>query len=111
MFIAGAAFDLVNIPSNTVMQEFSPDWIKGRVLALQIVLYSACSIPIILFVGMLSDLIGVDRVLYIMAASELVFGVWNIYYKRKHPDQPSPKENGKPEFPNQDKIVSSVSKS
>ncbi len=110
MFIAGTAFDLVNIPSNTAMQELSPDWIKGRVLALQIVLYSTCSIPIILFVGMLSDLIGIDRVLYVMAAGELVFGVWNIYYKRKHPDQPSPQKNGGPEFPNQDKIVSSVSK-
>jgi len=94
MFIAGVALDFVNIPASTAMQELSPDWIKGRVLALQIVLYSACSIPIILFVGVLSDLIGIDRVLYVMAACELTFGVWNIYYKRKHPDQalPLPKE-------------------
>jgi MFS family permease len=98
MFIAGFAFDLVNIPSNTAMQELSPDWIKGRVLALQIVLYSACSIPIILFVGMLSDLIGIDRVLYVMAACELAFGIWNIYYKRKHPDQSPLEEDKEPEF-------------
>jgi hypothetical protein len=34
-----------------------------------------------------------------MAACELAFGVWNIYYKRKHPDQalPLPKEEGEPE--------------
>jgi MFS family permease len=108
MFIAGVAFDFVNIPASTAMQELSPDWIKGRVLALQIVLYSACSIPIILFVGLLSDLIGIDRVLYVMAACELVFGIWNIYYKRKHPDQDSPKENGQPEpeLPKQDKVIS-----
>jgi hypothetical protein len=99
MFIAGVALDFVNIPASTAMQELSPDWIKGRVLALQIVLYSACSIPIILFVGLLSDLIGIDRVLYVMAACELAFGVWNIYYKRKHPDQalPLPKEEDEPE--------------
>jgi sugar phosphate permease len=108
MFIAGAAFDLVNIPSNTTMQELSPDRIKGRVLALQIVLYSACSIPIILFIGMLSDLIGIDHVLYVMAACELAFGIWNIYYKRKHPDQPSPKEidESELELQKQDKVVS-----
>jgi hypothetical protein len=108
MFIAGAAFDLVNIPSNTAMQELSPDRIKGRVLALQIVLYSACSIPIILFIGMLSDLIGIDHVLYVMAACELAFGIWNIYYKRKHPDQPSPKEidESELELQKQDKVVS-----
>jgi hypothetical protein len=93
MFIAGTALDFINIPANTAMQELSPDWIKGRVLALQIVLYSACSIPIILFLGILSDLIGIDRVLYLMAASELVFGIWNIYYKRRHPDQILSKED------------------
>lgn len=111
MFIAGVALDLVNIPANTAMQELSPDWIKGRVLALQIVLYSACSIPIILFVGLLSDLIGTDRVLYVMAACELAFGLWNIYYKRKHPDQTSPEEKGEtePKLPTQGKIVFRVS--
>ena len=98
MFIAGIALDLVNIPANTAMQELSPNWIKGRVLALQIVLYSTCSIPIILFIGMLSDLIGIDRVLYVMAACELAFGIWNIYYKRKHPDQSPLEEDKKPEF-------------
>ena len=98
MFIAGIALDFVNIPASTAMQELSPDWIKGRVLALQIVLYSACSIPIILFVGVLSDLIGVDRVLYVMATCELAFGIWNIYYKHKHPDQSPPRGHLKPEF-------------
>ncbi len=76
------------------MQELTPDWIKGRVLALQIVLYSACSIPMILFVGMLSDLIGIDRVLYVMAACELVFGIWTIYYERKHRGEPLSEEDG-----------------
>jgi MFS family permease len=102
MFIAGIALDFVNIPASTAMQELSPDWIKGRVLALQIVLYSACSIPIILFVGVLSDLIGVDRVLYVMAACELAFGIWNIYYKHKHPDQP------KPDAQKSDRIIARV---
>lgn len=110
MFIAGVALDFVNIPASTTMQELSPSWIKGRVLALQIVLYSACSIPIILFVGMLSDLIGIDRVLYVMAACELAFGIWNIYYKRKHPDQTSPQQDGKPEpeSPKQVQVASRV---
>ncbi len=111
MFIAGTALDFVNIPANTAIQELSPDWIKGRVLALQIVLYSACSIPIILFLGVLSDLIGIDRVLYLMAACELAFGIWNIYYKRKHPDQPLSKEDSESEseLPKPDKIVSRIS--
>lgn len=72
MFIAGVALDFVNIPAQTTMQELSPDWIKGRVISLQLVLYNACSIPVILFIGGLSDLYGIDRVLYILAGEKLL---------------------------------------
>ncbi|GCF07655.1 MFS transporter [Dictyobacter arantiisoli] len=85
MFIAGMALVCINIPSQTAMQELTPDWIKGRVLALQIVLYNTCSIPIILFIGALSDILHIDRVLYIMSISILAFGIWSVYYERKNP--------------------------
>jgi MFS family permease len=85
MFVAGVALDFVNIPAQTAIQEETPDWIKGRVLALQLMLYNACSIPIILFIGVIADLFGLDRVLYLMSVCELAFGVWGVYYERKHP--------------------------
>ncbi len=85
MLLAGIFLDFVNIPAQTAIQELTPDWIKGRVLALQLMLYNACSIPIILFVGAVSDLFGIDRVLYLMSICELSFGFWSIYYERKHP--------------------------
>lgn len=85
MFIAGAGLDLLNIPSGTAMQELSPNWIKGRVLALQLVFYNACSIPLILFLGALTDLFGIGRVLYLLAAFVFVFALWDLYYGRKHP--------------------------
>jgi MFS family permease len=88
MFIAGLSLDFVNIPAQTTMQELSPEWIKGRVLSLQLVLYNACSIPIILSIGGLSDLYGISRVLYLLAAGEIAFGLWGIYYERKHPPEP-----------------------
>src|SRR5262249_53696568 len=81
MFIAGIALDFVNIPAQTTMQELSPDWIKGRVLSLQLVLYNALSIPIILFIGGLSDLYGIRHVLYLLAVGEIAFGIWGVYYK------------------------------
>ena len=85
MFIAGMSLDCINIPAQTAMQELTPEWIKGRVLALQLVLYNACAIPIILSIGALADTLGIALVLYIMAACNLAFGVWGIYYERKHP--------------------------
>jgi len=85
MLIAGFALDLINIPANTAMQEQSPEWIKGRVLALQLMLYNLCSIPVILFIGAFSDLFGLDHVLYLMSISIALFGLWSAYYERKHP--------------------------
>lgn len=85
MFVAGIALNFINVPAQTAMQALTPNWIKGRVLALQLVLYNACSIPIILCIGAFSDLFGIEHVLYIMAFLEIVFGVWGIYYEHKHP--------------------------
>ncbi len=85
MFIAGFSLDFINIPAQTSIQELTPDWVKGRVLALQLMLYNAWAIPIILFIGAIADLFGLDRVLYLLSVSELAFGLWGIYYARKHP--------------------------
>lgn len=84
MFCAGVALDFVNIPAQTAMQEQSPDWIKGRVLALQLMFYNACAIPIILFIGGFADLFGIDRVLYLMSVCSLAFGLWSRFYERRH---------------------------
>jgi MFS family permease len=95
MFVAGVALDFINIPAQTAIQEETPDWIKGRVLALQLMLYNACSIPIIFFIGVIADLFGLDRVLYLMSVCELAFGIWGVYYERKHPfDEAAHKATG-----------------
>jgi MFS family permease len=84
MLLAGFAIDFINIPAQTSIQEHTPDWIKGRVLALQLMLYNAFSIPVILFIGVVADLYGIDHVLYIMSIALLAFGIWGVYYERKH---------------------------
>ncbi len=85
MFCAGFGLDFVNIPAQTAMQEQTPDWIKGRVLALQLMLYNAFAIPIILSIGIFSDFAGIDKVLYLMSICSIGFGIWGVYYQRKHP--------------------------
>jgi MFS family permease len=93
MFLAGFALDFINIPAQTAIQEQTPDWIKGRVLALQLVLYNACSIPIILFIGAIADLFSLNHVLYLLAVAVACFGVWGVYYERKHPPYRIDKNN------------------
>jgi MFS family permease len=85
MFIAGFALDFINIPALTAIQEMTPDWIKGRVLALQLMLYNAAGIPVILFIGAIADNFGLDRVLYLMSVCILAFSLWGQYYARKYP--------------------------
>ncbi|HET8913365.1 MAG TPA: MFS transporter [Ktedonobacteraceae bacterium] len=85
MFGAGIALDLINIPAQTAVQELTPEWIKGRVLALQLMLYNAFSIPIILGIGAIADIFSVPVVIYILAISVALFGVWSVMAERKNP--------------------------
>jgi MFS family permease len=83
MFAAGVEIDFINIPAQTAIQEQTPEWIKGRVLALQLMLFNTFSIPVIFGVGGITDKFGIDRVLYLLAISILGFGLWGKYYERK----------------------------
>jgi MFS family permease len=84
MFTAGIAIDFINIPAQTAIQESTPEWIKGRVLALQLMLYNAFSIPILLFIGGLADTLGIDKVIYLVSVSILGFGFWGRFYEHRH---------------------------
>jgi MFS family permease len=83
MFACGIAIDLINVPAQTAIQELTPDWIKGRVLALQLMFYNACSIPVILFIGAIADIFGLANVIYLLSACIAGFGLWGRYYERK----------------------------
>ena len=69
-------------PLQIAIQEQTPDWIKGRVLALQLVLYNACSIPVILGIGGIADKYGIQNVTSV-AVCIILFGLWGQYYERK----------------------------
>jgi len=81
---AGVAIDFINIPAQTAVQEYTPERLKGRVLALQLMLYNALSIPVILFIGGIADTLGLPIVIYLVAASIIAFGLWGRYYENKH---------------------------
>jgi len=83
MFAAGVEIDFINVPAQTAIQEQTPEWIKGRVLALQLVLYNAFSIPVILGIGATADILGINKVIYIVAFIIAGFGFWGKYYEHK----------------------------
>lgn len=86
MFLAGVAINFINIPANTSMQERTPEWIKGRVLGLQLVIYNGGSIPSVLLIGWLTDHFQLSIAIYFLAISIALFGLWGLFYERKpHP--------------------------
>jgi MFS family permease len=93
MFLAGVALNFVNITSSTAMQEQTPEWIKGRVLALQLVLYNTCSIPVLLLNTGIAQISSLPVVLYFLAICITLFGFWGFFYERKpHPHAYKEKE-------------------
>ncbi|GER83425.1 hypothetical protein KTAU_20620 [Thermogemmatispora aurantia] len=65
----GFGLDLVVVPAQTLMQQRSPDEMRGRVLALFQVLFNGGAIPVMLFMGALTDWLGIVPVTYLLAGS------------------------------------------
>lgn len=105
MFLAGIAINFINIPSNTAMQEQTPEWIKGRVLALQLVIYNAISIPIVLLLGGIADRFKLPTVLYFLAIGVAAFGFWGLFYERKPHPREHEEEEHKQEIKEPEQII------
>jgi MFS family permease len=69
--LAGLSLDLIIVPAQTRMQERSPDEMRGRVLALYQVLFNGGAIPVMLFMGALTDLLGISAVIDMLVAFSL----------------------------------------
>ena len=81
-FIIGIALDMINIPAQTVMQEQAPEEERGRVFSFQSVFYNAGSIPVLLFAGVIADTLGIETVMYFLAAAILGLRWWASHYSR-----------------------------
>ncbi|HEY7832599.1 MAG TPA: MFS transporter [Ktedonobacterales bacterium] len=79
-FLMGLSLDLVNIPAQTMMQEQSPDWIKGRVLALQLMVFNAATVPVVFLVGLAADYYGLPLAMNVLALFILVAGLASARY-------------------------------
>lgn len=83
VFGLGVAMACVNIPTGTMMQEQAPEEGRARVISLQFMLYSAGTIPVLLFAGVTAQLLGFGQIVLIISASILLFCLWGGYYLRR----------------------------
>jgi MFS family permease len=79
-FLIGIALDFVNIPAQTLMQEHSPDWIKGRVLAVQGMLLNGLTVPFVLIMGRVADILGLMPAILILAGIIAVAGAISVHF-------------------------------
>ena len=90
LFALGVAMACVNIPTQTIMQERSPESGRARVISLQTMIYSAGTIPVLLFAGAFTVIIGFTQLIILIAISLLAFCGWGIWYTKKvNPQAPN----------------------
>ncbi|MES2208950.1 MAG: MFS transporter [Chloroflexota bacterium] len=77
-FLAGIAYGIVAISSQTQLQEDLPEEVRGRVFGVLNMLVSVGSFLPIIIVGPISDLIGTTTVLLLVAGLILLSGVVSI---------------------------------
>ncbi|HEY7356890.1 MAG TPA: MFS transporter [Ktedonobacterales bacterium] len=88
--LVGFSLDFIIVPAQVAIQERSPDAMRGRVLALYQALFNGGSIPVLLFMGAIADLLGIIVVLYLMAALSLAAGllvIWRALLRRRAESQ------------------------
>ncbi len=83
LFLLGVAMACVNIPTQTIMQERAPVSGRARVLSLQFMIYSAGTIPVLLFAGAFTELIGFIPLVFVVAITLLLFCWWGISYIKR----------------------------
>ena len=71
---------VVNIPTQTLMQERAPEAGRARVLSLQFMLYNAGSVPVLLFAGVIAQVLGFSLLIVLLSASLLLFCWWGQRY-------------------------------
>ncbi len=83
VFVLGVAVASANVPAQTLMQERSPEEGRARILSLQLMLFNAGTIPILLFASAFAQFIGLHPAIFLISACILLASWWGIFYIRK----------------------------
>jgi MFS family permease len=81
-FVLGLFLASVNILAQTLVQQESPAYIRGRVLAMQFTVSSLVAIPPMLALGGLADTIGIPRAMEIVGLSAVGLALLSLVVAR-----------------------------
>ena len=80
LFVVGVSAALVYVPSQTFIQETTPPAIRGRIFGMLSVIINLSVIPPVLFIALIIDTLGVNRLLFILG---LVFAGLSVIIAKK----------------------------
>lgn len=80
-FLMGVGLDFVNVPAQTILQDRAPDWIKGRVLAVQYLMLYALTVVYVPIVGWIADKAGLSASLMLVSITVGVAGAVTVYLR------------------------------
>jgi MFS family permease len=78
-FAIGIGLDFINVPAQTTLQDRAPNWIKGRVLAVQGMILNAVTIPFVLVMGRVADGYGLSPAILVLAGIIAIGGLLSVY--------------------------------
>jgi MFS family permease len=78
----GVAMSSVNIVSQTLLQEQTPEQLRGRVFSVQFMLNNLVGIPPMLAIGALADLIGIPQMLVGIGAVNAIIFLITLWLQR-----------------------------
>ncbi len=80
-FLIGIGLDFVNVPAQTILQDRSSDWIKGRVLAVQYLMLYALTVVYVPIIGWLADYAGLSAALILVSLTVGIAGAVTVYLR------------------------------
>ncbi len=81
-FLIGTAVACITVPTQIVLQEHSPETVRGRVFAFQSMVYNTGSIPVLLFAGIIGQFIGINQLIVLVTAGMLLFCWWGAKFRK-----------------------------
>lgn len=81
-FLLGVANSLLDVPANSLLQKEAAGDMRGRVYGMLAAAVGGLGMLPVVVGGVLADVVGVGKVIFLLGAVVLVYGVWRVRYNR-----------------------------
>lgn len=81
-FLLGAANSLLDAPANSILQNEAKGSMRGRVYGMLAAAVGGVGIVPVIIGGVLADVVGVGRVIFLLGFIILAYGIWRMKYNK-----------------------------